>query len=349
MVSRKKTAKSKRRKAIKQGKGEATSLSTQWLKLEVKNEQDDDAILEEAIKIAATEKRALEAAAAAEERRQEDSSSDAQGRQRQTTGDAALREGNDDDDDANVRCCHGFQPSSRTRYLLCYEFVKTFGTVHDEATTHNEDGFVKGIKATEEKHPEAWNDISYIESIICFCLCTGTEHLLREEYNSARLQATLARYLQEVIAVHGNVQNDIYWTKVFELYGADEHTLVKYFRRRIPCSCLDEKYNEVKHVTKVGICFNPECPLPDRTIERCKLMNCTRCRQAQYCSIECQRADWKSHRRTCVDWNSKNQTGAHMMEVDEYQCREKRDFGAMSKALAQEWSEKVENHCTYGW
>ena len=341
MVSRKKTANSKRRKATKQGSGEAqkaASLPTQRLK----NEQDDDAILEEAMMIAATEKLALEAAAAVEERRQDETSSDVQGRQRQTTGDAVLREGNDDDDGADVRCCHGFQPPSLTKHVLCYEFVKTFGTVHDEAKASNEDGFVKGIKATEEKHPEAWNDMSCIETIISFCLGTGTEHLLREHYTVARLQATLARYLQEVIAVHGNIQNDIYWTKVFELYGADEHTLVKYFRRRIPCSCLDEKYNKVKHVTKLGICYNPECPLPDRKIERCKLMHCTRCRQANYCSIECQRADWKSHKETCIDWNSKTRTDADVMEVKKYQSCELRDF------IAQEWSEKVENHCT-GW
>lgn len=314
-----------------------------------KNEQDEDAMLEEAIMIAATEKRALEAAAAAADEQRQDSSNGAQRWHRQT-GDAALREGNDSDGDGGGvgRCWHGFKPSCGIQRVLCYEFVKTFGTVHDDAMARNEDGFVNGIRATEEKHPEAWSDISCIESIIFYCLCTGTDHLLREEYIGARLYATLARYLQEVIAVHGNIQNDIYWTKVFELSGADEHTLVKFFRRRIPCSCLKKKYKEVKHVTKLGICYNPNCSLPDRKTERCKLRHCTRCRQANYCSIECQSANWKSHKKTCVDWSSKNKNTPDILE-SEYQCLEKGDFAAMSKALAQEWSEKAENQCTHAW
>ena len=32
--------------------------------------------------------------------------------------------------------------------------------------------------------------------------------------------------------------------KPFELLRADNHTLVSYFRKRIPCSCLDVKYKE---------------------------------------------------------------------------------------------------------
>ena len=152
-----------------------------------------------------------------------------------------------------------------------------------------------------------------------------------------------------MIAVHGNIQNDIYWTKVFELSSADEHTLVKFFRRRIPCSCLNEKYKEVKHVTKLGICYNPACLLPDRKTERCKLSQCTRCRQANYCSVECQRADWKSHKKTCADWSSKNKNTPDVLEVAEYQCIEKGDFAAMSKALAQEWSEKADHQSIHGW
>ena len=343
MVSRKKTANSKGRKAAKQGKKTQEANGPQKQRLKVnKNVQDEDDFLNEAIMIAATEKQALEEAAAAEERRQD--SGDPQGRHQ--TGNTALREGTDDD-----RCWHGFKPSSHRQHVLCYEFVKTFGTVHDEATARNEDGFVLGIKATEEKHPEAWKDMACIKSIISCCLCIGTKLICEGEYNGSRLYATLARYLEEVIAVENSIQNDIYWTKVFQLYGADEHTLVKYFRRRIPCNCLNERYNEVKHLTKLGICYNPDCPLPDRKSERCKLRHCTKCCQANYCSIECQRADWKSHKKTCVDWSSKNKTDADILEVlADTQCHEKiTDIAAMSKALAQEWSEKAEKHCTHGW
>lgn len=43
-------------------------------------------------------------------------------------------------------------------------------------------------------------------------------------------------------------------SRLYELNNADEHTLVEYFATRIPCSCLDEKYEQVKSITKTGIC-----------------------------------------------------------------------------------------------
>jgi hypothetical protein len=39
-------------------------------------------------------------------------------------------------------------------------------------------------------------------------------------------------------------------SKIVQANRADEHTLVKFFRKRIPCSCLDEKYQEVKQITQ---------------------------------------------------------------------------------------------------
>ena len=81
------------------------------------------------------------------------------------------------------------------------------------------------------------------------------------------------------------------WAKVVELLSADDHTVVQFFRKRIPCSCLDEKYKEVKSVKKMGLCRNPNCSLPDHgRVERSKMFSCARCGNVNYCSVECQRA-----------------------------------------------------------
>jgi hypothetical protein len=63
--------------------------------------------------------------------------------------------------------------------------------------------------------------------------------------------------------------------------------------------CLDEKYKEVKSITKMGVCCNPKCSLPGRKVERKGMLHCIRCRLHYYCSRECQEADWPVHKKLC--------------------------------------------------
>jgi len=74
------------------------------------------------------------------------------------------------------------------------------------------------------------------------------------------------------------------WGKVEELHVADEHILVSFFRKRIPCKFLDKKYctREVKHIAKIkiGLCWNPSCSLPERKADRSKMLYCIQCRVA---------------------------------------------------------------------
>ena len=119
--------------------------------------------------------------------------------------------------------------------------------------------------------------------------------------NSVRLYGIWACYFEELIAVDvEKTKALINWTKIIELDEADDHTLIKYYRKRIPCSCLDEKYKEVKSVKKMGWCCNPNCSV--RKIERRKMFCCTQCGEVNYCSIECQKEDWKDHRGWCVEF-----------------------------------------------
>ena len=55
-------------------------------------------------------------------------------------------------------------------------------------------------------------------------------------------------------------------------------------------------------MTKMGICYHPHCGLRNRKkVERCKMFYCTRCGDINYCSIECQKADWGGHKEFCDD------------------------------------------------
>ena len=138
---------------------------------------------------------------------------------------------------------------------------------------------------------------------ISHLLYSGTKAILAAEDRVARDFATFARIFEQHIAVDLKqtqaLQN---WIKVEETYYGDDHILVKFFRHRIPCCCLDEKYEEVKHIPKMGTCYNKQCSIPGRFVERSKTKCCSRCRRATYCSRECQVAAWGTHKPYCDNY-----------------------------------------------
>jgi hypothetical protein len=154
-------------------------------------------------------------------------------------------------------------------------------------------------KATTEKYPEVWEDPSKLKQVMSFFIANGTQQALKGNIVGARIFASIACYVEEyAICLHKRkALPDL--AKMVELMGADDHTLVKYLRKSIPCNCLDGKYKEVKSITKTGLCFNPQCQAPDRMVERGKMFYCTRCRLANYCSPECQTAAWPEHKEIC--------------------------------------------------
>jgi hypothetical protein len=200
-------------------------------------------------------------------------------------------------------CMHGVDIlSSRTS-----SFVKAFRGKYNEAlrrskcvpTCLNE----ADNAITRDGLAGAWNDTATMKSAMSFFLCLGTHAILDNKYDDARDSATIARFLEQHIATELKTCQALpNWPKISETYHADLHTLVKFYRNRIPCSCLDEKYEVVKHITKVGFCYNAECKFHfeggGRT-ERSKTKYCSRCRCATYCSRECQEAQWSDHKPYC--------------------------------------------------
>eukprot|EP00985_Skeletonema_marinoi_P000619 scaffold224_cov108-Skeletonema_marinoi.AAC.17 len=131
-------------------------------------------------------------------------------------------------------------------------------------------------------------------------MLSGTKCILNGDNHTASLYAILISYFEQWKTVKVRKTKATFsWTNAFELNDADDHTLVQYFRKRIPCACLQEKYTEVKSIKKMGWCYNTKCSLPGRKVQRSKMLYCTRCCDANYCSIECQKADWKRHRSDC--------------------------------------------------
>ena len=134
-----------------------------------------------------------------------------------------------------------------------------------------------------------------------YFLSNGAQLILEGNYDYARHIATYTRFIEQHIAIELNQSQALYnFPKILEGYKADMHTLVKFFRRRIPCSCLDERYEEVKNITKIAFCYNPRCRfLPCVEMKRSSTMYCSRCRCVTYCSRWCQKSDWSRHKTAC--------------------------------------------------
>ena len=199
---------------------------------------------------------------------------------------------------ATSKCLHGSRPFSGDMHI-CLEFINVFTEVYVESNTDGlSESFNLAFDGTEEKYADVYDYM--LETVISMILFIGTQYILDGKNDVARLYASFASYFNEIVAVSYHETKAVpSWTKIGELSGGDDHTLISYYRKHIPCSCLDEKYKEVKSIKKMGRCYNSNCNLPGGRVEKGKMLSCNRCRHTNYCSVECQKADWKRHKENC--------------------------------------------------
>eukprot|EP00984_Skeletonema_dohrnii_P033569 scaffold30514_cov154-Skeletonema_dohrnii-CCMP3373.AAC.2 len=213
---------------------------------------------------------------------------------------------------ASPKCHHGLVPSHRRQsheefmdtsnnVENCKGFLKRFVHEFDSAAGN----FLEAYHATKETYGEVWNDPGKMKFVVSYLITCGTSKVLEGHPKIASKYAALASYFEQYMEVDFlNTRPYPNWPKIRELYisssAADEHTLVSFLKKRIPCCCLDEKYKQVKSISKIGICFNPKCPLPGGITKRSATKCCSRCRWAvNYCSEECQEAAWPEHKADC--------------------------------------------------
>eukprot|EP00574_Skeletonema_japonicum_P005283 CAMPEP_0201720144 /NCGR_PEP_ID=MMETSP0593-20130828/5168_1 /ASSEMBLY_ACC=CAM_ASM_000672 /TAXON_ID=267983 /ORGANISM="Skeletonema japonicum, Strain CCMP2506" /LENGTH=269 /DNA_ID=CAMNT_0048210735 /DNA_START=15 /DNA_END=824 /DNA_ORIENTATION=+ len=201
-----------------------------------------------------------------------------------------------------TKCKHGYDPFSGDGIGIA------FATAFSDAFCETDEDYpidtrlLVAEEVTMDRYADMWDDSTKMEMAISYLLFMGTQAILAGKYNYARGDDVFVRYFEQYMAVELQQTQALFRTnKLFETQDADLHTLVTFFRKRIPCSCLEEKYQEVKSISKMGMCFNPQCTLPNGMTKRSKTMYCDGCRSITYCSRECQKADWSRHKNDCLN------------------------------------------------
>ena len=161
------------------------------------------------------------------------------------------------------------------------------------------------LKITFATYPEVWDNENYRQMTINILIKIGTNCLLMVEkvteglIDLATAVVVLENYdglgdLFSAINCRGSIK------KIRELFMGGCSTfrdLLKFFRKRTQCSCLKKMHLEArKTLPKLGGC--QRCA---RVKERALLMVCSRCMIDQYCSRECQIADWSRHKKCTCD------------------------------------------------
>ena len=209
-------------------------------------------------------------------------------------------------DNSADRCNHGCEIESHDK-RLCQEFVGVFSDGYCVSIHAGESRIwalmTAGLNATKGKFASMLNDVAMMEDVVSFLLASGAQNILDGNDGAARVEASFACYFEQHIRVALKRTHPKFdCLRIGELQWADMNTLVNYFRKRIPCKCLDKKYEEVKSINKMGICCNLACSLPNKMAERKKMFRCTGCtgcNSTYYCSAECQKAHWPVHKKYC--------------------------------------------------
>ena len=199
------------------------------------------------------------------------------------------------------QCAHGFVHSPNA--LECRDFIEINFTAFAAMAMAGGDNILEAMETVESS--EVWSNLAKLTWCLSELIATATNVVLHEK--CANTIVFVASFFEQRVAALESPENFLQapskMHEVLEIIMADEHTVVSYLMKRIPCKCLDEKYQQVKNLTKMGRCCNDNCPLPDRTTERGKMMTCSQCRAIHYCSRECQKSDWKKHKAYCSQWS----------------------------------------------
>ena len=196
-----------------------------------------------------------------------------------------------------ITCDHGCGaiPNDLDHPVLCFldEFSgqdKNMGSLVDASETINGETVL--------------NNSMYRKMLIDIMIRMGTNMLLLSEgkhdiiraLTLAKAIAMLERYVDVGSDILEALKNREVGRKMRDLNSGSMRDGLKFFSKRVQCSCLKKMYQEARKILpKMDECLHCE-----KEFERVALSVCSRCMVTQYCSRECQVAHWPTHGPYCA-------------------------------------------------
>ena len=156
------------------------------------------------------------------------------------------------------------------------------------------------MEMTLQKHREVWDNEEMkkmardiIVSIGTNLILSGKQQLVHNAGCNCHCIILLENYRYDDnglgVATHRGA------AEMRDINGGVERDYIKFYLKRVSCSCLKKEYSKAKKTqSKEGCCSYCRQKQAWNT-----LMVCNQCKIEQYCSRACQKAHWPIHKKTC--------------------------------------------------
>jgi hypothetical protein len=191
---------------------------------------------------------------------------------------------------SSTRCCaHGGPPIGSEAYEARRLVAETV-VARMASTTEKEGASIGALSAPPVDYLRSHADV--VDSLLVKLMwAQATEYVLRDQPDDAFVEWEMA-----AIFVQSFLLKDPSHTSRVTSEIMSEGAAVKYCSKQVPCKCLRPLLKtKFKYDVKAGFCFYCKKEQADAS----KLLRCSRCKICNYCSTQCQKADWKDHKQIC--------------------------------------------------
>jgi hypothetical protein len=163
----------------------------------------------------------------------------------------------------------------------------------------------KGLSAGDIHFPsfmiKFWEKHSNLadKGTVAVSLAMAADWVLKHDYNMARIAARNGVYLYSL----GRAYRDCAPRESLRKWAQEDKKLIFdrglicWLKKKIPCPCLNQARREArKSLPTAGRCGAFGCGI---ILPKTELMKCSDCKISEYCSRDCQKTHWESHKDFC--------------------------------------------------